>query len=569
MASHIPLHKRTLRLLPFALGAGFLFWSLVYFAWPHLDPSRLLPPPHRPPLPHFAPVPPHFQPGPPPDPKWTPRADAVREAFLHAYRGYLEHAYPDDELLPLTDGSVNNFNGWSLTLVDGLDTMWIMGLHDEFYDTIPTFANMTFALPEKSFAAFFETVIRHLGGMLSAYALSGDPILLARADDLGSKLLPAFHTGSGFPKYAVNTVTGEIRPGWTGSAVLWAEALSCQLEYKYLAHLTGRRQYFDTVEKAMDIVRNADVTDGQFPTKWHVETGKPINQHFSVGAFADSAHEYLLKQWLLTAGSEQKALDLYMRASSSILKELLFLTPNRNLLYVTDTTGGRPSHTFEHLSCFLPGLLALGAHTLPLAERERELHLWAAEGLAYTCWVTYADQASGLGPDEVVMHAIPRSAENPRAGRWLAHVEKWEEMGRPGDVPPGLREVPPKGKGQRDYTPRKNGYHLRPEAVESFYILWRTTGDEKWRERGWAVFEAIERETKTRSGYAGVIDVDQSPAPKKNEMPSFFMAETLKYLYLLFSDRDIVPLDQWVFNTEAHPLPIFEWSDQEKKQYGI
>ncbi|CAL1715499.1 unnamed protein product [Somion occarium] len=503
---------------------------------------------------------------------------AVKDAFLHAYRGYREYALPHDELLPLSSQSVDNFNGWGVTLVDSLDTMLIMGLYDEFYDSMSVISNMSFALKNDSYAPFFETVIRYLGGLLSAHALSHEPVLLAKADDLGRMLLPVFNTSSGLPMYAVNTITGETRSGWASGTVLWAEALSCQLEYKYLAHLTGRREYFDNVEKIMDIMRDANIEEGLFPTKWRLTTAIPYNSQFSVGAFADSAHEYLLKQWLLTSGSEAKAKDLYLRVVNSILKHLLYVSPNRNLLYVTDVDHGVPSHTFEHLSCFLPGLLTLGAHTLPLSPRDRQLHSWAAQGLAYTCWLIYADHPSGLAPDEVVMNAVPYAGntsytvDNPSheytAGVWLEHVKEWENHGSPG-VPPGLEEISPAVSGPRDYLARKPGYLLRPEAVESFYLMWRTTGDEKWRERGWAVFEAIQKETKTPIGYASVSTVEQSPSPQLDEMPSFFMAETLKYLYLLFNDEEIIPLDRWVFNTEAHPLPIFEWTPWEKKQYGI
>ena len=64
-----------------------------------------------------------------------------------------------------------------------------------------------YADPKETYVPFFETVIRYLGGLLSAYALSGEPILLARADDLGRMLLPAFNTTFGMPRFAVNTVT--------------------------------------------------------------------------------------------------------------------------------------------------------------------------------------------------------------------------------------------------------------------------------------------------------------------------------------------------------------------------
>jgi mannosyl-oligosaccharide alpha-1,2-mannosidase len=121
-----------------------------------------------------------------------------------------------------------------------------------------------------NYAPFFETVIRYLGGLLSAYALSGEPILLSRADDLGRMLLPAFNTTSGLPAYAVNTVryvihapllvlilivkcSGGIRFGWQQNRVLWSEVLSCQMEYKYLAHLTGRAHYYEKVRLPLPI----------------------------------------------------------------------------------------------------------------------------------------------------------------------------------------------------------------------------------------------------------------------------------------------------------------------------
>ncbi|KAI0642322.1 seven-hairpin glycosidase [Trametes meyenii] len=573
--------KRAYRLIPLGAAATFLLWALAHFGVADRslyrfradEPDHFYPGP--PPPPFAGAYPPHPPPrGPPPRlrpaSKWTKRADAVRDAFRHAYRGYQEHAGAHDELLPVSKSYVDNFNGWRLTMVDSLDTMLIMGLHDEFRETIPIIANMTFALNEGSYAPFFETVIRYLGGLLSAYAISGEPILLSRADDLGTMLLPAFKTPRGLPMYAVNTVSGKTRTGWTGDNILWAEALSCQMEYKYLAHLTGRHEYFDRVERIMDLMDSADIKDSQFATKWSVTTGKPTNNQFSVGAFADSAHEYLLKQWLLTAKSEPKARDMYLRVADSILRNLLYITPERNLLYVTDISGvSGPSHNFEHLSCFLPGLLALGAHTLPLPTRDRQLHQWAAQGLAYTCWITYADHETGLGPDEMFMTPMPVDDAHPHGGRWLDLVEAWEEGGREGGVPPGLKEAPPKRTGERDYHAMKPEYLLRPETVESFYIMWRTTGDEAWRERGWAVFQAIEKEAKTASGYASVLSVENSPARLKDEMPSFFTAETLKYLYLLFEDEELIPLDRWVFNTEAHPLPVFEWADWEKERYGI
>ena len=89
------------------------------------------------------------------------------------------------------------------------------------------------------------------------------------------------------------------------------------------------------------------------------------------------------------------------------------------------------------------------------------------------------------------------------------------------------------------------------------FVLFRLTGDVKYREWGWEIFEAFETHTRVASGgYACLDDVTRVPPPKRDKMESFFIAETLKYLLLLFGDTDVMPLTQVVFNTEAHPLPV-------------
>jgi len=295
-----------------------------------------------------------------------------------------------------------------------------------------------------------------------------------------------------------------------------------------------------------------------------------------------------------------------------VINNLLYVSPHRKLLYATDSTtygnNTATSHSFEHLSCFFPALLALGVHTLPLNNLEAvginiteladdllpphqqgyedlaefnlaDLHLWAAEGIAQTCYLTYADQPSGLGPDVVTMRV---AGAKYRETRWMDAMRKWKKSGQLG-FPPGVGDKHPfvghpnpttpsqreANAIEKDYRVKNMAYYLRPEAIESFYILWRITGDVKWRHRGWNVFQAIERVAKTPSGYASVNKVHTSNPTQQDSMPSYFLAETLKYLYLLFVEDDLLPLEKWVFNTEAHPFPVFEWSQREKEAYGI
>ena len=124
--------------------------------------------------------------------------------------------------------------------------------------------------------------------------------------------------------------------------------------------------------------------------------------------------------------------------------------------------------------------------------------------------------------------------------------------------------------------------------------MWRTTGDVKWRERGYRIYQAIEKHTRTKYGYTSIRGVNKQDVEKLDDMPrlflflfffsflflffsvtnpsivfSWFLAETLKYLYLLFDDTNSYPLDRWVFNTEAHPLPVFSWTQKEREAFGM
>ncbi|KAI0741286.1 seven-hairpin glycosidase [Daedaleopsis nitida] len=534
-----------------------------------------------------------------PAPVWDARAAQVKDAFLYAYRKYLKHATGYDELLPLSKAGINNFNAWNVTVVDSLDTMLLMGLYDQFAAALPMVQNGDYTKVDHVFfgssAPFFETVIRYLGGLLSAYALSGEMILLNKADYLANLLEPAFNTAHGFPVFAINPATNETMGGL--SSIL-AQIASCQLEWTYLARATGSKEHFDVGNGVIQGLENAmkSLKGGMFATHWNLGVGKPGSDTRSMGGAADSGHEYLLKQYLLTGNEDVANLQMYLLMTNEVLTRLLYLTPTRQMMYITDVGGSKyvPTHKFEHLSCFFPGLLALGAHTLPLnlsvidpsglsaeAQRQhrvlsqynlRDLHLAVAEALTTSCYLMYKDQPSGLGPDIADMH--------PKSTPWIDALEKWHAGGNKGPMP-GLSaksttsvpftetEQGTTPEAPSDYAIKRGVYLLRPETIESIYIMWKVTGDPIWRERGWEIFLSIEKETKTPDGYASLMSVMQSPAPKADEQPSYFLAETLKYFYLLFSNDDPVPLDKWVFNTEAHPFPIFRWNEWEKHKFNI
>lgn len=217
----------------------------------------------------------------------------------------------------------------------------------------------------------------------------------------------------------------------------------------------------------------------------------------------------------------------------------------------------------QHLGCFAGGMIALGAKLFNQAE-----DLEIARKLVDGCIWAYNLMPTGIMPE--LFHVVPCPAPNRSSGEHCA----WDEdawgmamMSRNSfDEQPMDKKKPfeqrLRDKAQRLRLPKgvtaigDRTYRLRPEAIESIFVLYRITGDERLREEAWKMFEAIVAETRTEIAFASIDDVTWKHSPKSDEMESFWMAETLKYLYLLYSEPDVVSLDDFVFNTEAHPLRI-------------
>lgn len=129
------------------------------------------------------------------------RLHAVKASFDHAWEGYIQHAWLEDEVRPLS-GEAHSFLGdWGGTAVDALDTLWIMGNHSEFERVVNAIEKKDFTTPSKDVVMVFENTIRIMGGFLGAYDLSRGkyPILLAKAQEMGEMLYRAFDTPNRMP----------------------------------------------------------------------------------------------------------------------------------------------------------------------------------------------------------------------------------------------------------------------------------------------------------------------------------------------------------------------------------
>nr|XP_061836739.1 endoplasmic reticulum mannosyl-oligosaccharide 1,2-alpha-mannosidase-like [Nerophis lumbriciformis]XP_061836740.1 endoplasmic reticulum mannosyl-oligosaccharide 1,2-alpha-mannosidase-like [Nerophis lumbriciformis] len=447
------------------------------------------------------------------------RLEAVRDSFRHAWKGYKDYAWGHDELKPISK-SFGEWFGLGLTLIDSLDTMWIMGLKEEFAEA-RQWVEKELSFNQNVDVNLFETTIRVLGGLLSTYHLSGDQLFLDKAKDLGSRLMPAFKTPSKIPFSDVNIGKGTAHPPrWTSDSSM-AEVTSIQLEFRELSRLTQEPLYKDVVDEVMMKVHKLPGKhDGLIPMFINTNSGQFSHRGiYTLGARADSYYEYLLKQWIQGGRMEDALLEDYIEAINGVKKHLVRQTAHHKLTFVGELSHNRFSPKMDHLVCFLPGTLALGAHyDLPGD------HMDLAVELMETCHQMYTQMETGLSPE-------------------IAHFNLHSDDGHDIFV-----------------KPADTHNLLRPETVESLFYMYRFTKDPKYRDWGWEILQNFNKYTKVSDGgYTSINNVrdPENPEPR-DKMESFFLGETLKYFYLLFSDEmELLSLDKYVFNTEAHPLPIW------------
>src|SRR5262245_26128387 len=411
----------------------------------------------------------------------------VREDLLRAWRGYERYAWGHDELKPISR-KAHDWYGESLlmTPVDALDTLLLMGLKDEA-DRAKALILERLSFDRDISVKNFEVTIRLLGGLLSAYQATGDAGLLARAEDLGNRLLPAFSSPTGMPYMYVNLKTGKT----SGARSNPAEIGTLLLEFGTLSKLTGKPVFHEKAKRAVTELYSRRSALGLVGEEIDVETGKWLSPASHVGGGIDSYYEYLLKSARLFDDPDcERMWAESLRALNARLADEV----SSGLWYgqVDMNTGRRTADEFGALHAFLPGVLALGGDL---------------------------DHARRLQDSCLVM---------------------WN-----------LQGIEPEVLDYRKMKVTAPAYPLRPEIIDAAFYLHRFTKDPKYLEMGRTFFEGIRAHCRTDAGDTVLKSVVTKE--KGDLMPSYFLAETLKYLYLLFSEEP-VDFEKTVYNTEAHPL---------------
>ncbi|KAL2255561.1 hypothetical protein VTK26DRAFT_3123 [Humicola hyalothermophila] len=507
---------------------------------------------------------------------WLERRQRVVEAMELSWDAYERYAWGYDEFRPESKkGNQMAPKGLGWIIIDSLDTLMLMNLTSRVAHA-REWLSKELTWDQDQDVNMFETTIRMLGGLLSAHYLSteyphlapiedddpgapGEDLYLEKAKDLADRLMAGFDSPSGVPYASVNLgkfqgITSHTDAGASSTA----ETTTLQLEFKYLAKLTGEKEFWDKAEKVMQVVDDNGAQDGLVPIYISATTGKFQGQNIRLGSRGDSYYEYLIKQYLQTNKKEPIYQEMWREAMQGVRKHLITYTKHSQFTIIGERPSGLSgelSPKVDHLVCFMPGTIALAA-TGGLTEKEaKKLPTWTeqdeadmqlARELMQTCWGMYKFMATGLAA-EITHFAV----DNPPPPESAPHQA-------PADFDPS-----PDAEWRKDFIVKPQDAHnlQRPETVESLFYMWRITGDARYREWGWDMFRSFVNHTAVAGGSGGftsLSNADTVPPVSRDNMESFWLAETLKYFYLLFSPDDLLPLDGIVLNTEAHVFPRFD-----------
>ncbi|ETN67271.1 mannosyl-oligosaccharide alpha-1,2-mannosidase [Anopheles darlingi] len=443
--------------------------------------------------------------------------EEAREMFYHAYRAYMDNAYPADELMPLSctgryrgvtpsrgdlDDTLGNF---SMTLVDTLDTLVVLGDLEEFESAVKLVIKDV-KFDNDIIVSVFETNIRMIGGLLSGHILAeyvqkqADVMswyrgeLLEMAKDLGYRLLPAFNTSTGIPHARVNLKHGmKVEALRHSRETCTACAGTILLEFAALSRLSGEPIFEVKAHAAMDALWKMRHRSSELMgTVLNVHSGDWIRRESGVGAGIDSYYEYCLKSYILLG--DERYLARFNRHYNAIMK---YISQGPMLLDVQMHRPHTKTRNFmDALLAFWPGLQVLSGDLKPAVQTHEMLY------------------------QVMQMHTfIPEAFTFDFQVHWGQH-------------------------------------HLRPEFIESTYFLYRATGDHYYLHAGKKALKALQQHARVPCGYAAVNDV--RTGKHEDRMDSYVLSETFKYLFLLFSDPAdlILNIEDFIFTTEAHLLPL-------------
>lgn len=452
--------------------------------------------------------------------------DLVKGIFQTSYAAYKKYAWGHDNLTPKTRSYSDGRNGWGASIIDAMSTMYVMDLDDLFNEAVNHTGTIDFRSSNTAdHVSTFETTIRYLGSLLSVYGLRGgkDDVLLEKAVDLANKMAYAWVGDNELPFGRINFSSNKPDVAVTNIA----EAGTLLMEWATLSRYTGNDTYYRLADKAMRHIAGLEAPfPGLAAQNIDPSSGKFVGGYITWGGGSDSYFEYLLKYPQLVGLGDRLYVNTWAKAVDSSIRHLLSRSTVGNYLYTRDydASVNKYSDVGSHLACFHAGNWLYGGTIL-----QNQTMVDTALELLDGCWNTYASTTTGIGP-ETFAYITPGGSD-----RLLTSDQR------------SFYNV-------HGFYVKISSYILRPEVIESNFYAWRITGDSKYLDRAAKAVDSFQKYLRTDIAYDGISDVDDESSDKVDNMESFWFAEVLKYLYLTFDDPAKMSIDDYIFNTEAHPF---------------
>ncbi|GJJ15130.1 hypothetical protein Clacol_009405 [Clathrus columnatus] len=500
--------------------------------------------------------------------------DAVKELFTNAFSAYTKFAFGHDDetqyasanlgFVAVTKSFVDGLGGWGASIVDGMDTMKIMGLDDLFEKALNFSQFIDFSQTGTGDTiSVFESTIRYVGGLLSVYELNGNEpqFLVDQAESLAKKLALGFTGSSPIPW---NSIDFGANQAATNSISNVAQAGTLTLEWSRLSKYTGNNTYRQLAENAVKHIAQLTPPLPGLPAQGiDPQSGNFSGAYVSWGGGTDSYLEYLLKYPRLNLDADPLFIQTWQTAVDSSIKWLLKTSTVGGWSYVADFQDDRQiRHIGSHLECFLGGNWILGGKLL-----NNDTILDIGLKLTDACFNTYVGTAYVF---KLILQMIinieyaTRTGIGPEVFAFISEVTSQPPNGSDDGNFTGTPITPENLEFNNEHGfyiyDGESDYILRPEVMESNFYAWRVTGDVKYLQNAQSVIESYNKFLVVpggEGGISGIFDVDNKAITddtRIDDQESFLFAEVLKYLYLTFSDPSTLSLDEWVFNTECHPF---------------
>ncbi|KAJ7818267.1 seven-hairpin glycosidase [Mycena leptocephala] len=462
--------------------------------------------------------------------KYKANRDAAEKIFLTSYTAYKKFAFGHDELLPISKSFQDDLGGWGATIVDAMSTMLVMGQTDLFNEAVNFSSHIDFSVAPAGGAGR-----RHRQCLRNHHPLRGWTAVRVRAQ----RRTPSYSA------HQAKKVADKLAFAWVGNNDLpfghidfsdntpeiavtnIAEAGTLSLEWFTLSKFTGNATYSDLAAKSVEHIANL----ASFARVIDPVSGQFDDAYVGWGGGSDSYFEYLLKYARLTNTNNNIFIDTWKTAIDSSIKTLLKTSTVGNHFYLADFDDqGLIRHLGSHLACFYAGNWLLGGKLL-----KNQTIINIALELNDGCWNTYAGTATDIGPEEFAFI----SSDGNFTGDTITadQIVFYNKQG---------------------FYITASDYIQRPEVLESNFISWRLTGDTKYLDRAAAAIASFNKFLPPPDGVAFASLKDGSCLREMWIQVDFGIistfAEVLKYLYLTFDDPEHISLNDYVFNTECHPL---------------